>query len=62
MTGKELREKSVEVLTVELEALLKESFSLRMQLAMQQTTKTSEIKRVRREIARIRTILREKAV
>jgi large subunit ribosomal protein L29 len=44
-----------------LEALLKSHFSLRMQVAMQQLAKTSEIRKVRRDIARVRTILREKA-
>ena len=61
MKSTELRAKSVEELNVELEALLKSHFSLRMQVAMQQLTKTSEIKKVRRDIARVRTILREKA-
>ena len=41
MTNIELRTKSVEELAQELEALLKSHFSLRMQVAMQQLTKTS---------------------
>ena len=61
MTNIELRTKSVEELAQELEALLKSHFSLRMQVAMQQLTKTSELRKVRRDIARVRTILREKA-
>ncbi len=61
MKGSELRAKTVEELNTELEALLKAHFSLRMQVSMQQLTKTSEIKQVRRDIARIRTILHEKA-
>ncbi|MDD3265756.1 MAG: 50S ribosomal protein L29 [Burkholderiales bacterium] len=61
MTNVELRTKSVEELNSELEALLKSHFSLRMQVAMQQLTKTSDIRKVRRDIARVRTILREKA-
>ncbi len=61
MTNAELRAKSVEELNSELEALLKSHFSLRMQVAMQQLTKTSDIRKVRRDIARVRTILREKA-
>lgn len=56
----ELRNKSVDELNQELEALLKAHFSLRMQKSMQSLTKTSEIRIVRRNIARIRTILREK--
>ena len=62
MSNAELRTKSVAELNQELEALLKSHFSLRMQVAMQQLTKTSEIKKVRRDIARVRTILHEKAV
>ena len=44
----------------ELEALHKEQFNLRMQNATGQLTRSSEIKRVRRDIARIKTILNEK--
>jgi large subunit ribosomal protein L29 len=61
MTSTELRTKNTEELNQELEALLKSHFSLRMQVAMQQLAKTSEIRKVRRDIARVRTILREKA-
>ncbi|HRG62927.1 MAG: 50S ribosomal protein L29 [Neisseriales bacterium] len=61
MTNTELRTKNTEELNQELEALLKSHFSLRMQVAMQQLAKTSEIRKVRRDIARVRTILREKA-
>ncbi|MGB4775288.1 MAG: 50S ribosomal protein L29 [Daejeonella sp.] len=61
MKASELRSKSVNELDTELESLLKSHFSLRMQLSMQQLTKTSEIKKVRRDIARVRTILHEKA-
>ncbi|MFN8770635.1 MAG: 50S ribosomal protein L29 [Neisseriaceae bacterium] len=56
----ELRNKSVAELNEELESLLKAHFSLRMQKTMQQLTKTSELKIVRRDIARVRTILHEK--
>ena len=61
MTNTELRTKNTEELNQELEALLKSHFSLRMQVAMQQLAKTSELRKVRRDIARVRTILREKA-
>lgn len=61
MKSTELKAKSVEELNVELESLLKSHFSLRMQVSMQQLAKTSEIKKVRRDIARVRTILHEKA-
>jgi large subunit ribosomal protein L29 len=60
MKGAELRAKTVEELNGELETLLKAHFSLRMQASMQQLTKTSEIQKVRRDIARVRTILHAK--
>jgi large subunit ribosomal protein L29 len=60
MTNLELRAKTTAELNQELESLLKSHFSLRMQVALQQLTKTSEIRKVRRDIARVRTILREK--
>ncbi len=60
MKTTELRSKSADELKTELNSLLKAQFGLRMQLATQQLAKTSELKRVRREIARVRTILAEK--
>lgn len=62
MKAQELRNKSVVELQAELLALLKEQFGLRMQNATGQLTKNSEISRVRRAIARVRTLLTEKAV
>lgn len=44
-------------LQTELEALLKEQFGLRMQVATQQITNTAKLKDVRRGIARVRTLL-----
>ncbi|MBT0960966.1 50S ribosomal protein L29 [Denitromonas iodatirespirans] len=61
MKASELRAKSVEELNTEMLELLKAQFSLRMQLATQQLTNTSQLGKVRRDIARIRTLLREKA-
>lgn len=61
MKASELRAKSVEELNGELIALLKAKFGLRMQIATQQTNKTSEMGKVRRDIARVKTLLREKA-
>lgn len=61
MKASELRANSVEELQAEIISLLKAQFSLRMQLATQQLSKTSELKKVRRDIARIRTVLHEKA-
>src|SRR5712691_624793 len=48
-------------LSKELEELLRARFSLRMQKATQQLTDTSQLKKVSRDIARVRTILKEKA-
>ena len=61
MKASELRSKSEADLGQELNELLKAQFSLRMQLATQQLTNTSEIKKVRRDIARVRTLIGEKA-
>ncbi|MGO3857930.1 50S ribosomal protein L29 [Neisseriaceae bacterium CLB008] len=57
----DLRAKSIDELNVELMSLLKAQFGLRMQNATNQLAKTSELKKVRRDIARVRTILTEKA-
>ena len=62
MKASELRTKSAEELNKELLDLLKAQFSLRMQAATQQLSNTSQIGKVRRDIARVRTLLREKAV
>jgi large subunit ribosomal protein L29 len=61
MKASELRSKSVEDLQKELIELRKAQFGLRMQLATQALTKNSEIQRVKREIARVHTVLTEKA-
>ena len=61
MKASELRGKEAAELQKELEALLRAQFGLRMQLATQQLTNTSQLKKVRRDIARLRTIMREKA-
>ncbi|MBK7658329.1 MAG: 50S ribosomal protein L29 [Betaproteobacteria bacterium] len=57
----ELRAKSVDELQKELLELRKAQFGLRMQLATQSLTKNSEIQRVKREIARVHTVLNEKS-
>jgi large subunit ribosomal protein L29 len=61
MKAIELRSKSVEDLQKELIELRKAQFGLRMQLATQSLTKNSEIARVKREIARVHTVLTEKS-
>jgi large subunit ribosomal protein L29 len=58
---RDLREKSPAELQTELMALLKEQFGLRMQKATQQLTNSSKIVRVRRDIARVKTLLNQKA-
>ena len=58
---KELRGKSVEELNQELVAAKKELFNLRFQNATNQLDNTSRIKEVRKNIARIQTIITEKA-
>jgi len=62
MKVSELRTKTVDELNKELLDLLKAQFGLRMQLATQQLSNNSQIGKVRRQIARVRTLLREKAV
>jgi large subunit ribosomal protein L29 len=62
MKASELRTKNVDELNKELLDLLKAQFGLRMQIATQQLSNHSQIGKVRRDIARARTILREKAV
>jgi large subunit ribosomal protein L29 len=58
---KELNGKSGPDLQKELMELLKEQFNLRMQKATQQLQNTSKLGQVRREIARVRTLLGQKA-
>lgn len=57
----EMRSKDGGELQKELEGLLRAQFGLRMQLATQQLTNTSQLKKVRRDIARVRTLMKEKA-
>ena len=61
MEASELRGKNADELQKELESLLRAQFGLRMQLATQQLANPSQLKKVRRDIARVRTIMREKA-
>jgi large subunit ribosomal protein L29 len=61
MKATELRAKDQAQLAKELEELLRAQFSLRMQKSTQQLTNTSQLKKVRRDLARVRTILKEKA-
>ncbi|MFQ3218270.1 MAG: large subunit ribosomal protein L29 [Paraglaciecola sp.] len=61
MKATELKEKSVEELNTELLELLREQFNLRMQASTGQLEKTDQIRKVRRDIARVKTILTQKA-
>lgn len=61
MKATELRDKNVDDLNKELLALLREQFNLRMQRGTGQLTHPHQMKKVRRTIARLKTILKEKA-
>ncbi len=60
MKAIELRGKQEAELRQELEELLKAQFSLRMQHATQQLSNNSQLRKVRRDIARVRTVIRER--
>jgi large subunit ribosomal protein L29 len=61
MNTSELREKSVTELNEELSGLLREQFNLRMQQGTGQLARPDQVKKVRRSIARIKTIINEKS-
>jgi len=61
MKASELRDKSIEDLQKELHGLLREQFNLRMQKGTGQLSQPHRVSQVRREIARVKTILSEKA-
>ena len=61
MDAREFRSKTPEELQKELAALLRAQFGLRMQKATQQLSNTSQLRKVRRDIARLRTVLAEKS-
>jgi large subunit ribosomal protein L29 len=61
MKANELRAQEAGALNKELQELLKAQFGLRMQKATQQLSNTSQLRKVRRDIARVRTVLAEKA-
>ncbi|MAZ66681.1 MAG: 50S ribosomal protein L29 [Kangiellaceae bacterium] len=60
MNASELREKSVEELKQERDSLLNAQFKLRMQKATGQLSQTHLLREVRRDIARVETLLTEK--
>jgi large subunit ribosomal protein L29 len=59
MSAKDLRVKSVDELNEELLALRREQFNLRMQKATGELTRNHEHRRVRKDIARVKTVLSE---
>ncbi|MBB4094599.1 50S ribosomal protein L29 [Ochrobactrum pecoris] len=61
MKAADVRAKSLDQLSDELGTLKKEQFNLRFQKATGQLEKTARVKQVRRDIARIKTIARQKA-
>jgi len=61
MKASELRGQDQASLAKELGELLKAHFGLRMQIATQQLNNTSQLKKVRRDIARVRTVMNQKA-
>ncbi|HHT53622.1 MAG TPA: 50S ribosomal protein L29 [Clostridiales bacterium] len=60
MKAKEIRELSVDELNIRLKELKTELFNLRFQLAINQLENTNRITEVKRDIARVLTILQEK--
>ncbi len=62
MKASDLRAKSAAELQEELLALSRAQLGLRVQLATQQQNNTSQLGKTRRDIARIKTVLREKGV
>ena len=60
MKASELRGKDEAALKKELNELLKAQFSLRMQIATQQLNNTAQLKKVRRDIARVKTVMNQK--
>jgi large subunit ribosomal protein L29 len=60
MNVNELRKKDVEQLRKELHGLMREQFNLRMQQGMGQAGRPDQFKKVRRNIARVKTIMNEK--
>ena len=60
MKAQELRELGAEELTHRLDELYQEMFNLRFQLATRQLNDTSRIKQVRKDISRVKTLIRER--
>ena len=61
MKATDLRAKSVDELNAELIELRRAQFSLRMQVATQQLSKVDQLGKVRKDVARVKLVLAEKA-
>ena len=61
MKALDLRAKSVDELNAELIELRRAQFSLRMRVATQQLTKVDQLGKVRKDVARVKLVLAEKA-
>jgi len=61
MKAQDLREKSVDELNTELLRLRREQFALRMQFSSGQLGQVHLVKEMRRDIARVKTLMKEKA-
>lgn len=59
MKANELRKMDSKALQLELEGLSKEQFNLRMQVATQQIASPSQLNKVRKNIARVKTVMNE---
>ncbi|MCK7612240.1 50S ribosomal protein L29 [Roseibium sediminicola] len=62
MKATDVRAKTLDELRTDLEGLKKEQFNLRFQKATGQLENTARVRQIRRDIARIQTIMREKRV
>ena len=61
MKASELKAKSIEELNAELLGLLREQFNYRMQASTGQLAQTHTLRTVRRDIARVKTVINQKA-
>jgi ribosomal protein L29 len=61
MKASELKAKSLDEVKGELKELLRAQFALRMQVATQQSNKVDQLRKLRRDIARAKTVITEKA-
>jgi len=60
MKAEEFRQKNMDELSKELHGLLREQFNLRMQRGTGQLSKSDQLMKVRRNIARVKTVINEK--